>query len=189
MIKFRRIFLLGFSVIILSACESPEKNAQQEEKTNLASSSEIIEEETVKEEPGLQELEEVVTNEISKIGTDEEIDWEKINLNKRQFREFIESLSDMTTEESDSEEQTIAIISSTMTDDNTIEFIINNSDKSEMSALSNGLFALVMDSFSRQMYLSSDFSDGNTHPTIYIKDNVGNIISEASDFIEMEDTE
>ncbi|MGP6138615.1 hypothetical protein [Jeotgalibaca sp. A127] len=184
MIKFRRIFLLGFSVIILAACESPENNAQQEEKTNLVSSSEIIE-----EEPGLQELDEVVTNEISKIGTDEEIDWEKINLNKRQFREFIESLSDMTTEEYDGEEQTIAIISSTMTDDDTIEFIINNPDKSEMSALSNGLFALVMDSFSRQMYLSSDFSDGNTHPTIYIKDNVGNIISEASDFIEMEDTE
>ncbi|SLC87749.1 Uncharacterised protein [Mycobacteroides abscessus subsp. abscessus] len=76
-----------------------------------------------------------------------------------------------------------------MVDDNTIEIVINNTDASEMSELTNGFFAIMMDTFSRQLYLNSDYSDGTNQPTIIIKDNAGTVISEETDFIEMEETE
>lgn len=109
----------------------------------------------------------------------------KINLNKRQFKEYIESLD----EQEETSEETLTIVSSSMPDDTTIEIIINNPDTSEMRELTNGFFTIMMDSFSRQLYLSSDYSDGSTQPTILIKDDTGNIISEETDFIEMEETE
>ncbi len=175
--KIKLLTTIGLCSFILGACGTEETSVKDSNTTKIAQSESIV-----IEEPGLDELDQSTTDEIAKIGSeDEEIDWEKINLNKLQFKEYIESLD----EQEETSEETLTIISSSMPDDNTIEIIISNSDKSEMSELTNGFFAIMMDSFSRQLYLSSDYSDGSTQPTILIKDNVGTIISEETNFIEM----
>ncbi|WP_034552450.1 hypothetical protein [Carnobacterium funditum] len=170
-------------IFILGACGT-------EETSNNDSYPEVVESESITpKEDGLDKLDQSTTDEFAKIGSVEEIDWEKINLNKRQFKEYIESLDEREVGNNVDSEDSPKIVSSLMTDDNTIELVISNSDKSEMSEITNGFFTLIMDSFSRQLYLNSDFYDGTTHPTIIIKDDEDHIISDATDFIKMEDTE
>lgn len=182
--KAKLLAALGICGFILTACNTEEGNE------NNSNTSEVVESESkVVEEPGLDELDPAISDEIAKMGTDEEIDWEKINFNKRQFKEYIESLDEQETDSSETGEDTLTVVSSSMIDGNTIEIVINNTDTSEMSELTNGFFALMMDTFSRQLYLNSDYSDGTAQPTIIIKDNTGNVISEETDFIEMEETE
>lgn len=179
--KIKLLAILGLCSFVLAACNSEETN-NNDSNTNKIVSSESI----APEEPGLDELDQSVADEIAKIGSEEAIDWEKINLNKRQFKEYIDSLDEQETENS---EESISIISSSMPDNNKIEIIIKNPDTSGMRELTNGFFSIMIDSFSRQLYLNSDYSDGSTHPTILIKDDTENIISEETDFIEMEETE
>lgn len=181
--KTKILVALGICSFILSACSTEETKSND----NNSNTAEVAKNESVSvEEPGLDELDPSITNELAKIGSeDEEIDWEKVNLNKRQFKEYIESLDE---QEAETSEETLTVVSSSMSDNNTIEIVINNSDTSEMSEFTNGFFAIMMDSLSRQLYLNSDYSDGSTHPTILIKDDAGNIISEETDFIEMEET-
>lgn len=174
---------LGICGLILGAC-STEDNSK-----NDTSATEISENKASVEEPGLDELDLAVTEELSKMGTDEEVDWEKINFNKRQFKEYIDSLDEQETNSSENGENTLTVVSSSMVDEDTIEIVINNTDTSEMSELTNGFFALMMDSFSRQLYLNSDYFNGSTQPKIIIKDDAGNVISEATNFIEVEETE
>jgi len=181
--KAKLLAALSICGLVLGAC-SAEDNSK-----NDSSSTETPASEVVIEEPGLDELDPAISEEISKMGTDEEVDWEKIHFNKRQFKEYIDSLDEQETTSSETGEESLTVVSSSMVDDNTIEIIINNTDTSEMSELTNGFFALMMDSFSRQLYLNSDYSDGSTQPKIIIKDEANNIISEAIDFIEMEETE
>ncbi|WP_373765506.1 MULTISPECIES: hypothetical protein [Jeotgalibaca] len=188
MIKMKVLLFISLSSLILGACETSDRSPNDDIDSDI-STTESVKESKVTKEPGIQELDNSIIQEIEKIGTEEEVDWDKINLNKRQFSEYIESLSDLVTDESDTDEDALSIISSTMIDNETIEIVINNPDKSEMSALTNGFFAIIMDSFIRQLYLSSDFSDGSTHPLIIIKDEENNMVSEASNFIEMESTE
>ncbi|AGY82855.1 hypothetical protein [Carnobacterium inhibens] len=179
--KIKLLTTIGICGFILAACGTEETSVNDSNTAEVAKSESIA-----VEESGLDELDQSTTDELAKIGSeDEEIDWEKINLNKRQFKEYIESLD----EQEETSEETLTIVSSSMPDDTTIEIIINNPDTSEMRELTNGFFTIMMDSFSRQLYLSSDYSDGSTQPTILIKDDTGNIISEETDFIEMEETE
>lgn len=191
--KMKVLLFVSMSGLFLGACGTSDPSPNDEIESAISASdddtTEDIKESVVTEEPSFQDLDDSIVQEIEKIGTEDEVDWDKINLNKRQFREYIESLSDFITDESENDEEALSIVSSTMLDKKTIEIVINNPDKSEMSSFTNGLFALFMDSFSRQLYLSSDFSDGSAHPTIYIKDEEGNIISEASNFIEIESSE
>lgn len=181
--KAKLLAALSICGLVLVAC-SAEDNSKNE-----ASHTETPESEVVVEEPGLDELDPAISEELSKMGTDEEVDWEKIHFNKRQFKEYIDSLDEQETNSSETGEGSLTVVSSSMVDDDTIEIIINNTDTSEMSELTNGFFALMMDTFSRQLYLNSDYSDGSTQPKIIIKDEANNIISEATDFIEMEETE
>ncbi|MFL2100053.1 hypothetical protein [Mycobacteroides abscessus] len=181
--KAKLLAALGICGLILGAC-----GAEDDSKYDT-STTEVSESEAVVKEPGLDELDPAVSEELSKMGTDEEIDWEKINFNKRQYKEYIESLDEQETDSSETGESTLTVVSSSMVDDNTIEIVINNTDASEMSELTNGFFAIMMDTFSRQLYLNSDYSDGTNQPTIIIKDNAGTVISEETDFIEMEETE
>lgn len=182
--KAKLLAALGICGLILGACGAVEENSKNDTIATKASESEAV-----VEEPGLDELDPAISDELSKMGTDEEIDWEKINFNKRQFKEYIDSLDEQEAESSKTGESTLTVVSSSMVDDKTIEIVINNTDTSEMSEITNGFFALMMDSFSRQLYLNSDFSDGSIQPKIIIKDDAGNVISEETDFIEMEETE
>lgn len=181
--KAKLLAVLSVCGLILGACDA------EDNSKNDTSATKVSESEAVVEEPGLDELDPAISEELSKMGTDEEVDWEKINFNKRQFKEYIDSLDEQEAESSETGESTLTVVSSSMIDDSTIEIVINNTDTSEMSELTNGFFTLMMDSFTRQLYLNSDYSDGSTQPKIIIKDNGGNIISEATDFIEMEETE
>lgn len=171
------VFLSLFSVF-LGACGTNETSTDNSIVKKEQSES------IISREDGLDKLDKSITDEFAKFDTDEEVDWKKINLNKRQFKEYIEAMEEQ--ENQDNEDSPI-IISSSMTDDFTIEMIISNSDKSEVSELTNVFFTVIMDSFTRQLYLNSDFSDGTTQPTIIIKNDEGTIISKATDFIEMEE--
>ena len=181
--KIKLLAVLGTCGFILGACSGEDTGNDDSD------AAEVVESESVAEEPGLDDLDQSVTDEIAKIGSDEEVNWEKINLNKHQFKEYIESLDEQEAESSEESEDSLTVTSSSMTDDSTIEIVINNPDTSEVSELTNGFFALMMDSFSRQLYVHSDFSDGTAQPTIIIKDDAGNMISEATDFIDTEETE
>lgn len=181
--KVKTLVLLSLCVIFLGACGTEETSTN--DPTAKKGKSETI----IPKEVGLDKLDKSTTDEFAKFDSDEEVDWEKINLNKRQFKEYVAAMEEQENQDSGDNEDSPIIISSLMKDDRTIEMIISNSDKSEMSELTNGFFTIIMDTFTRQLYLNSDFSDGTTQPTILIKDDEGTIISEATDFIETEETE
>lgn len=178
--NIKGLILLSSCAVILGACSTNETSPGN--YTVKKEQSESI----IPKEDGLDKLDKTTADEFAKFNSDEEVDWKKINLNKRQFKEYVEAMEEQ--EDQDGEDSPI-IISSSMKDERTVEMIISHSDKSEMSELTNGFFTIIMDSFTRQLYLNSDFSDGTTQPTIIIKDEEGTIISEATDFIEMEESE
>lgn len=183
MLKWRKLMVAGLASMVLAACgKSAESSAQASNDQNKETSSSI---ETVTEEAGIENLDAATEAELGKENI-EDIDWEKVQLTKRQFREYIESLPDTYTDSAD-EEETLSVVSANMINDKTIEIVINNTDTSGFAELSNTFFAWILDSLNRQLYLHSDYSDGESHPTILIKDVKGTVISESDKFLETDE--
>lgn len=179
--KIKALAVFSASAIFLTACGNSEtENTVVENEQSSA---------VVTQEPGLEQLDDQTIKELSKIGSaedEEEIDWDNVHLNKRQFKEFIEALADSFSDENENEEG-IDILSSTVSNDKKIEFTIKNADTSDFNEFTSRFFAIFIDTFSRQLYLNSDYYDGSSQPTIIVKDDNDTVISESSDFIELED--
>lgn len=173
----KKKLIIGMGIFILAACDNA---------TEVTEPVEDLETEvSVEEEPGLDALDQSALNELEKLGDEnQEINWDKVNLNKKQFKEFLKEFSD---ELSKASEDKLRLISAKMVNDTTIEFVISNPDQSVMSEVTNGFFAIILDTFTRQLYLNSDYSTGAKQPTIIVKDDLDTIISEADDFIELEE--
>ncbi|SFH94520.1 hypothetical protein [Pisciglobus halotolerans] len=181
--RIKLLTFLGMGSFILGACSADNSTSK------AADSSEPVSSETVSsEEPGLDQLDETTKNELSK-SKDEEINWDHIHLTKRQYKEYIAKLADSYDEPSENGEETITITSSKMIDDQTMEIMIHNTDTSDWSELTDQFFVLFIDTFTRQLYLHSDYAKGEDQPKIIIKDDTEHVLSEATDFIEMEESE
>lgn len=187
--KVKLLTILGMSGFILGACSTAETSSNAMETKN-SQASEVAESEAVSsEEPGLEEIDQTIIAEFSKFGSEEEINWDKIHLNKRQYTEFVGSMTDGSKGAEGTDKESIEILSSKIVDETTIEMVISNGDSSELSGFSNQLFAALMDTYLRKMYLHSDYYDGSTQPTVIVKDNENNVIIESTNFMETEEKE
>lgn len=183
------LFSLTASVFILSACGGSSEEANTDVDTEdvevvqqdkeIDSSPEVAAEEVEPEESWKEALEGIDLDSDNP----EEIPWDEINLTKKQFDEFLVYLTD----DSGATEEEITM-SSVDFDGDTIHLVIENKEEDpEIAELSNAFFVMFMDSYLRQFYLVSDYSDGEIHPTIVIEDVNHGTVSELDDFIEFEE--
>lgn len=113
----------------------------------------------------------------------ENIDWANVRLTRAQFDAVLyEVQDDLNLQTGEGEEQTVYIDTIDF-DGETIEITLVNTDTSEFAGFATGMYAWVIDSFYRQLYLSSDYSNWEVQPRIIIMDEEGGIITDATEFI------
>lgn len=162
-------FALGLGLIaiggILTACggdgDSAKKVEDPKEETPAVEEKE--------EGTGFESLEGKNFDEIT------EEDWAKLDLSKKQFDEFLTTMT-----EPDEETGEITINKAEMTDDKTIELTFNNSDG---DTLENQMTAPFMDAIIREVYKHSAYFK-DKEPTIVIKDLSGFKVMENSEPLE-----
>lgn len=113
----------------------------------------------------------------------ENIDWENVRLTRSQFDAVLYDVQDNVNLQASEDDEPTITISGIDFDGETIEITLINTDQSEFADIATGMFAWVMDSFYRQLYLSSDYSNWEVQPRIIIMDENGEIISDESEFI------
>lgn len=167
-------FLLSLGLVVflamLTACGADDtaKKVEEPKEENKAT-----EEKTEEEGNGLEALQGKDLEEITAE------DWEKVNLSKKQFDEFIKSLSGP-----DEETGEITINKAEMPDDKTILFTLNNSDG---DTLENSITVPFMDALIRQIYKHSKYYK-DEEPTIKYSDLTGYTIAEITEPIEFDET-
>ena len=67
-----------------------------------------------------------------------------------------------------------------------IEFPISSINDNFMDEFYRGMYIFILDGFSRQFYLQSDYSNGEEQPVIIFYDEEGSVITENNDFIEID---
>lgn len=149
-------------LFILSACGGEEATKVKEEKKASAA-------ETTSE----ADLEEMDLENMT------EEDWDKINLSKKEFKKMLDAMAEA------DEDGEIAISSAKLTNDETIEVELNNSDG---DTLENAMTAAIMDSIIREFYKHSVYYD-DKEPTIVFNDLTGYTILENDKPIEYEEDE
>lgn len=113
----------------------------------------------------------------------ENIDWANVRLTRAQFDAVLyEVQDDLNLQTGEGEDQTVYIDTIDF-DGETIEITLVNTDTSEFAGFATGMYAWVIDSFYRQLYLSSDYSNWEVQPRIIIMDEEGEIITDATEFI------
>ena len=173
----KKLKVLGVSLLCMFAlvgCSSPS------EEVSAGNASSATPEESVASSSEVEEEFEDYDFEIN-MDNEDEIDWDSIHLTKGQFRKF---LKDFVTE-NDSDEEDGLLIKGADLNGSTIHISIETiAETEEIASFTNSFFAVVADSFIRQIYLHSDYSNGKTQPKIIIEDvNLG-IVSEQDDFID-----
>lgn len=161
---FKRISLVGLSLALgltLAAC-GPDETAKKVDDPKEESSEESGKNSN-NNENGLDAIKGKSLDEITAE------DWAKINLSKKQFEEFLSTLT-----EPDKETGEININKVEMLDDSTIEIILNNSDG---DTFENQILSPIMDAFVREVYKHSAFYK-DKEPTIIVKDLTGYKIME-----------
>lgn len=190
--SLKKLISLGLASTLLIACGNGEEEETTESETEQVTedTEETTEEaESSPEEPETSEDEEETWEEAMDdvdfdLENEEEIPWEDIHLTESQFDGF---LDDFLTDMEEDPEDTISVEDYEF-DEDTIHILISNEEEEpELADFSNSFFALVTDSFVRQFYLHSDYSDGDTHPLIIIEDVENGVVSELDDFAEMEE--
>lgn len=179
----KRLKLLSLSILftlVLASCGDTSSTANNVGDTNneIQTTEDSV---TTVEDSNLDEEEfEDYDFEIN-MDNEDEIDWDSIHLTKGQFRKF---LKDFVTE-NDSDEEDGLLIKGADLNGSTIHISIETiAETEEIASFTNSFFAVVADSFIRQIYLHSDYSNGKTQPKIIIEDvNLG-IVSEQDDFID-----
>ncbi|MEC0281643.1 DUF4352 domain-containing protein [Terribacillus saccharophilus] len=156
---FGSILVLLF---ILSACGGEEATKVKEEKKASAA-----------ETTSVADLEEMDLENMT------EEDWDKINLSKKEFKKMLGAMAEA------DEDGEIAISSAKLTNDETIEVELNNSDG---DTLENAMTAAIMDSIIREFYKHSVYYD-DKEPTIVFNDLTGYTILENDKPIEYEEDE
>ncbi|MCC5894410.1 MAG: hypothetical protein JJU16_03040 [Alkalibacterium sp.] len=160
-----------------------EENENGEVSTGVAETDEV---ETIEaDQDGDSELDDETMAELDQ--DLEEINWDEVHLTRRQFDTLLYELQDDLTADAEVDEETEIYIESVDFTDDIITITIINEDESEFSDFTTGFFAVFIDSFYRQLYLNSDYSDGTTHPHIIIQESDGDIITDQEDFIEFEE--
>ncbi|GEK92046.1 hypothetical protein [Alkalibacterium kapii] len=204
----RYLGLLTVGVLFLGACSSEqdltdsdtngeaeivdapseENDAGESDMDNRTNTEEPDSEQETANDTDLEEVTELDEELQMTLGQDfEEINWDEIHLTRGQFDTALEEFQESTNAAYDEDESMDIYIDTVDFTGDTIEVTLTNNDKSEFSEMTNGLLAVFMDSFYRQLYLHSDYSDGNTHPLIIIKTSDGEIITDQKDFLEFEE--
>lgn len=167
----KRKYLLGTSLLsislLLSACGSEENANKVESPKQEENHNDKTEEGTGLEALKGKNLEEITAE-----------DWEKVNLSKKQFNNWLSDL------EKPNETGEIIINKTEMTDDKTISIVLNNSDG---DTFENTLTAPIFDAFVRQVYKHSKYYK-DEEPTIVFSDLTGYKIAEINEPIEFDET-
>lgn len=114
----------------------------------------------------------------------EEINWDDVHLTRSEFDESLTELQRSFNEDYEEDEEMNVTINNVDFSGDTIEITLTNDDESEYADMTTNFLAAFLDSFYRQLYLRSDYSDGNTHPRIIIQTSDGEVITDETDFIE-----
>lgn len=197
--------LLVAGALLLGACGSDEETAEPDtseetnvdesisDDNNMSETNEDTESETTDADEDSVTSEEGDTADQSEdldlvLDQDfEDIDWDGVNLSKKEFKSSLSELKQNFNADYEAEEDMDLRIDSVDFSGDTIEIIMTNFDDSEYADMTNGLLAAFLDSFYRQLYLHSDYSNGSDHPHIIIKTSDGEIITDQKDFIEFEE--
>ena len=118
----------------------------------------------------------------------EEISWAEIHLSKAQFDDFLEEMRDnylKVHEEYDADAKLDVL--NVHFEGKMIEYTITSLEEDHpMVEVAQMMFIYMLDGFTRNFYLQSDYSQGEEHPIIIFYDENGTVIEENDDFIEIE---
>ncbi|MCM3663485.1 DUF4352 domain-containing protein [Mesobacillus subterraneus] len=160
----KKKLLLGTAVISLSlflgACGSEESASKVDEPKKEANSASEKDEGTGLEAFEGKDFEEITAE-----------DWKKINLSKKQFKNWLAEM------EKPDESGQIMINKAEITDDNTIEIKLNNSDG---DTLENSMTAPILDALIREIYKHSAYYKKD-EPKIIFTDLTGFKIAEITE--------
>jgi len=172
-------------ILLLIGCSREVEN-NSDENTSDSDRTEEIEEVEMEEEANWEDA----VGDIDLAEDDfDEIEWDKIHLTKAQFDDFINEMRKnyIEVDEEDVNDIEIQVLNIEF-DGKKIEYTITSSDEDNfINEFSQGMYILMLDGFTRQFYLHSDYSNGEQHPTIIFNDEDGSLITENNDFIEFEE--
>lgn len=176
-------------LLLLAGCGKEEVNHPDEPAPNNYTQVEEIEEN--QEEESFEEATENIDLEDGL----EDINWEDVHLTKAQFDEFLNEMlnnsfeaDNLKEEESDDFEDFELEIKDIRFDEKTIEYTLSSIDEDNLGALfSQMMFVTIIDGYTRQFYLHSDYSIDNQQPTIIFVEEDGRFITENDDFIQFEE--
>lgn len=180
--KLKQLLVVS-SLLLLTACGNGGE-ADEEIKADSQESTEKIEEVESEEADWTD-----ATGEIDFSEDDfDEIPWDDIHLSKAQFDDFLSEMADTPFEVDEDNETEIELeVFDIDFDGKTIEYTITSVDEDDfMVEFSRAIYIYMVDGFTRQFYLQSDYSNGEKHPTIIFYDENGSVITENDDFIEMD---
>lgn len=186
---WKKLITLSLASTLLLACGNGEDEEIAETDTEeIEEESDDTNDESTAEEPEETEEEESWEEAMEDVELDleneEEIPWDDIHLTQSQFDGF---LDDFLTDMDEDPEESIVVEEYDFDEETIHIYISNQEEEPELAEFSNSFFALVTDSFVRQFYLHSDYSDEDIHPLIIIEDVEHGIISELADFAEFEE--
>lgn len=117
----------------------------------------------------------------------ENIDWENVRLTRDQFDAVLYDVQDNLNLQTGEDEEQAVYIENIDFDGETIEITLINNQQSEIADFATGMYAWVIDSFYRQLYLSSEYSNWEVQPRIIIIDQNGEVITDQMEFITFEE--
>lgn len=182
--NLKSIFVTSL-ILLLMGCSREVENNNHTNTTNSDRAEKIEEVEMEEEERWEDAVGEI---DLAEEGFDE-IEWDKIHLTKAQFDDFLNEMrkNSMEVDEEDENDLEIQVLNIEF-DGKTIEYTVTSAEEDNfMSEFAQGMYILMLDGFTRQFYLHSDYSNGEQHPTIIFNDEDGLVISENNDFIEIEE--
>ena len=184
--KLKRI-VLASSIFLLFGCSS---EVEKDKNTNTQDADKVEE---------IDKLETEETEEIEETGWEEaigdisltedefeDIDWDNIHLTKAQFDDFLNEMRKNQMEVDEEGEMAVEIkILGIEFNGDVIEYTITSTNETDFTnEFARAMYVLMLDGFTRQFYLNSDYSNGEQHPTIIFYDEEGSVITENNNFIE-----
>src|SRR5699024_8700780 len=177
--------LMASLILLAMGCS---REVENNKDTNISNtdSTEEIEEVEMEEEANWEDAVEDI--DLAEEDFDE-IEWDKIHLTKAQFDDFLNEMRNNQMEVDEEDENDIEIqVLGIEFDGKTIEYTVTSAyEDNFMTEFAQGMYILMLDGFTRQFYLHSDYSNGEQHPTIIFNDEDGSVITENNDFIEFEE--
>lgn len=155
---------------------SSEPNSSEEVETD----TETVEEEESDEED-IEELDEDIRATLDQ--DFEEINWDDVELSRAEFDAALTEFQYNLNQDYEEDEEIDIYIDNIDFTGDTIEVTMTNNDDSEFAEMTNGFFAAFIDSFYRQLYLRSGYSDGTTQPRIIVQTTDGDVITDQEDFL------